>query len=145
LQIPALFLQNYPGLFSHGFTREEAEAAAGPPEQLRDWFIPGLHDATLLQVNALGPDGLVERLNRLGLPEDRRQPILNLETSHRFNVQEVRELLTDLHPAMPKLFAVVEGSEMQTIRLTSVGVALGCANLRRVTKEPIDLSVWIPS
>ena len=56
---------------------------------------------------------------------------------------EIKSDLKTMHPCMEKLFDVWDNSHMKNMSLTSVGIAIGHANIRRVTKETDNLSIWI--
>jgi len=56
---------------------------------------------------------------------------------------EIREKCIEIRPYMSGLFETWLESEMRHFVLTSVGIAIGHANIRRVVGEFADLSIWI--
>jgi len=59
------------------------------------------------------------------------------------NPEELKTFLIGFRTYMAQVFDVWEGSFMQNLSLTSVGVAIAHANIKRHIGEFTDLSIWI--
>jgi hypothetical protein len=57
--------------------------------------------------------------------------------------EEVWKVLVELCPEINDLLDIWSNSSMKNMTLTSVGIALAHANIRRKTNENWDLSIWI--
>jgi len=59
------------------------------------------------------------------------------------NGDEIREKCIEIRPYMAGLFQVWSESAMKHFTLTSVGIAIGHANIKRLVGEFSNLSIWI--
>ncbi len=96
-----------------------------------------------LQFNAIDNSVLENSLKVTNLSEEKIQKMIALHKSHLMNEGEVKNYLLSVHPSMTKLFEVWNKSQMDHFTLTSVGIAIAHANLRRKTKASFDLGIWI--
>jgi hypothetical protein len=56
---------------------------------------------------------------------------------------EVKEKCTEIRSYMSGLFETWSGSLMKNFTLTSVGIAIGHASIKRLIGEFANLSIWI--
>ncbi len=56
---------------------------------------------------------------------------------------EIRDKCIEIRPYMRDLFTSWEKSPMQSFTLTSVGIAIAHANIKRLVGEFANLSIWI--
>jgi len=72
-----------------------------------------------------------------------RAKILSLYNTGTMNESEVRQKCVDIRPFMATLFDVWSASPIKQFVLTSVGIAIGHANVKRLIGPFADLSIWI--
>jgi hypothetical protein len=142
---PLPFLRSYPGIWSTGFTEDEiiATGLKLTPEQHAQVFVSCLHDSSLLQVNAMTEDTIDSTVARLDLTEDQGAQLKQLHNSHLMQPNQVRDYLVNALPKMADYFEVWEGTAMKNMSLTSVGIAIAHANVKRITGEDSSLSLWM--
>lgn len=140
-----VILQNaYPGLFLKGFERQEIESrqfSMGADPRL---FVRCLNDPSKLQVGALDDAGLESAIARFGVSGDDIQKFKELFAANKMTHEEVRAKCIEVRGYMAPLFETWSQSSMKNFTLTSVGIAIGHANIKRLVKEEFsDLSIWI--
>jgi len=137
-----LLKEKYLGLFSKGFLSNELQKRnINLPAENRI-FVTCLHDNTKLQLNAINEDEIKEEARNLGI-EDNIDQLLELNKSCLMNSKEVEDEIVQLRPYMKTVFDVSRESFMKNLTLTSVGIAIGHANVKRNIGEFTDLSIWI--
>lgn len=141
--IEELFLQEYTGIFNHGWSKAEVKAKFGMQELPNNLFVPSYYNSYNLQINALTNSELEEKLTYANLPQELTDTVRNVYNNSIMNSNEVREILFDKCDYMQEFIDYWENSKMPRMSLTSVGMALGNANLKRITGEDYDLSLWI--
>jgi hypothetical protein len=133
----------YEGLFYKGFSRQEVVDRGiniGPDASL---FIPCLNDPSRLQVDALNQDGLDQKFTKFSIDATDREKINDLLPANRMSHAEIREKTVSIRGYMGELFDKWSGSQLQNLSLTSVGIAIGHANVKRFAGEFADLAIWI--
>jgi hypothetical protein len=139
-KIETAFLNNYPGLFSRGLTKEQLEPV---PVNTKDIIIVALHNKERFQVSALDDKVLDDLLQQRALSDEDKSRMKTLFSAERMSVNEVKEYLLSLRPGLSSLFDVWDNSSMKNMTLTSVGIAIAHANIQRKIGEKFDLSIWI--
>lgn len=134
---------NYQGLFLKGFDREEIANRVISIGSDQRFFIPCLNDSTKLQVRANNSESLKKYLDANELSEDDKSKILSLFDMHKMNNFEIQEKCVSIRPYMRDVFDVWSNSPMKSFTLTSVGMAIGHANLKRLVGEFASLKIWI--
>lgn len=136
------FLIHYPGLFSKGFALSEAESVLHLLG--KDFLMVCVNDATKFQIKCLDDAQLnliIEHTKAVGEQENL---IRTLYSKNRMDVKEVRKKCVGLRPYMENVFSCWEDSYMESFNLTSVGMAIGHANIKQaIGREFADLSIWI--
>ena len=143
IKIGAIFKNNYPGLFSKGFAESEKETIIADNPLAQSMFIPCLHNVRLLQIGAIDDEIIRSLATENHLDDEITNQIIKLQNDFIMNEKEIEEHLKAVHPCMDKLLNVWENSSIKNTTLTSVGIAIGHANTRRITKETDNLSIWI--
>lgn len=133
----------YQGQFLKGFDQSEITNRAISLGQDSRFFIPCLNDPSKLQVRANSKESLEKYLDRQGVPQDDRGKILELFDLGKMSEPEIKEKLIAIRPYMADVIETWTNSEMQTFTLTSVGMAIGHANIKRLIGEFASLSIWI--
>ena len=133
----------YQGQFLKGFDQSEIENRAISVGLDSRFFIHCLNDASKLQVKANSKEILVKNLDEQGVsPEDQAQ-ILRLFDLGKMSESEIKEQLIAIRPYMAEVFDTWTNSPMGAFTLTSVGMAIGHANIKRLIGEFASLAIWI--
>ena len=133
----------YQGQFLKGFDQSEIASRAisvGPDSR---FFIPCLNDLSKLQVRANSKENLEKYLDAEGVPPEDRAKIVELFDLGKMSESEIKEKVIAIRPYMTEVFEIWTNSSMQTFTLTSVGMAIGHANIKRLIGEFASLSIWI--
>ena len=103
------------------------------------------YDSRMLQIDALNESYLRDKALQLRINEQEINKLVNLRNTVLIKDNEIRAKLIKLRPYMSKIFDVWMNSLMSHLHLTSVGTAIGHANIKRQIGEvaSVDLSLWI--
>ena len=144
-KIENLFLANYPGLFSKGFEKEAFETIVNSTniKLSKSVLIPCLNNATLYQFNALNNETLQEISLNAGADISLAEKFNEFQKSTLFSPEEVIEFLNKQYPSLEQLTKIWNNSTLKKMTLTSVGISISIANLKRKTPNQYDLSIWI--
>lgn len=135
---------NYGGLITKGAPRESFAAVIGEEMSLNTHLvIKSLHDPNNVQANAVAKEIYAERLATFGLA-DKTEQLWNLQVQGFLSQDELIEKATGIYPDVQTLFQAWDGTPMKSTTLTSVGLTIGFANLKRVCGFDADLAIWIP-
>jgi hypothetical protein len=107
------------------------------------FFIPCLNDPSKLQVRANNRKLLEQALESSELTADDRAKVIALFDLGKMNDAEIRAKCIEIRPYMSSVFDTWSESAMKNFTLTSVGIAIGHANIKRLVGEFADLSIWI--
>ncbi|WP_099610027.1 MULTISPECIES: LPO_1073/Vpar_1526 family protein [Vibrio] len=135
--------ETYQGLFLKGFDIQEIANREISIGQSHDFFIPCLNDREKWQVRANSKEILEKKMETLNVPQTDRPKILALFNQGKMNNQEIKSKCIEIRPYMENVFDVWADSDMQSFSLTSVGISIGHANLKRLVGEFANLSIWI--
>ena len=141
--IQKILRSQYSGLFSKGFTQDDIQKRNILTPNDSPIFIKCLHDDSKLQMNAISEDNLRTIATSLKIEEEEVNKLLGLHKNFVMSEQEIKDFLIEFRPYMRKVFDVWEGSFMKNLSLTSVGIAIAHANIKRQIGEFTDLSIWI--
>jgi hypothetical protein len=143
MSLESILGTTYQGQFLKGFDPSEIASRAISVGLDSRFFIPCLNDSTKLQVNANSKENLEKYLDMQVLPPEDRAKILVLFDLGKMSELEVREKLIAIRPYMSEVFETWTNSPMQKFTLTSVGMAIGHANIKRLVGEFASLALWI--
>ncbi len=143
LQLEEAFRRNYPGLLSKGFAEEAIQDLELTPEARAQLIIPNLHGGSLVQVKALNDQQIDNLCAQLEVEPEKVERLKQLQAAGVMPGPEVKDFLVDLRPQMARLFDVWNDTSMKHMTLTSVGIAIAHANIKRQTGASFDLSIWI--
>lgn len=142
-KIENLLRETYKGLFCKGFTKDKFDSILDSSQVRSKLLIPCFHNNELWQFIATHDDKLEKFALDAGVtPEDVKR-LKTLFNSNLMSEIEVKLYLTDLHPGMGKLFDFWDNSLMKHMSLTSVGIAIAIANIRKKIGDKIGLGIWI--
>jgi hypothetical protein len=134
---------SYQGLFSNGFHASEISNRSLSIGLDSRFFIPCLNDANRLQVDALNAQDLNSKMEAHALTQDDRFKINQLFELNKMPHTEIVEKVTSIRSYMGGVFEIWRSSPLKSFTLTSVGIAIGHANIKRQIGEFADLSIWI--
>lgn len=134
---------NYKGLFSKGFIEEDFNQLNLNLADTGSFILPCLRDNTKWQVNAVNDEVLKDIANKAGVSEPLINSLISLNDSHLMSNDEIKEYIITEKSYMENVFEVWDKSYMKNFTLTSVGIAIGHANVKRSIGEFTDLSIWI--
>lgn len=137
-----LFSNNYRGLFLNGSDREyvEREFKFGLE---KEFFINCLSDQSKIQLKFLNKQFMDISLGSSGLNSEESMKIISLFEKTKMNLEDVKKKVVLIRPYMQKLFDIWNNSLLKNFTLTSVGIAIGHANIKRLRGQFADLSIWI--
>lgn len=141
--LPNLLGQHYQGLFFKGFSIEEIEKRDIPNNYYSKYFIDCLNDTSKKQLSFVNKNDLKDKLIQDKLPKVDQDKILSLFDYQKMSDEEIRTKCLEIRPYMENIFDIWKNSEMCRFNLTSVGIAIGHANIKRITGYFTDLSIWI--
>jgi hypothetical protein len=141
--LEGIFGTTYQGQFLKGFDQTEITNRAISVGLDARFFIPCLNDQSKVQVKANSKESLEKYLNAQGVSAEDRAKILELFDLGKMSEPEIREKLIAIRPYMADVFEIWTNSPMQTFTLTSVGMAIGHANIKRLIGEFASLAIWI--
>lgn len=133
----------YQGQFLKGFDQSEISNRVISVGLDCRFFIPCLNDTSKLQVKANSKATLEKSLDVHAICSEDRTKILELFNLGRMSEPEVKDKLIAIRPYMANVFEIWTNSPMQTFTLTSVGIAIGHANIKRLIGEFASLAIWI--
>lgn len=139
----SIFQNNYPGLFWNGALQEEIDVLKDQNLTFTDLFIPCLNAPEKFQFSALNNDVLRNKCTNAGLTEDKYKLLVDFQNKHLMSDQDIQKKVTEAIPSSLPLFELWSNSPLGNFTLTSVGIAIGHANLRRRTNEEYKIGIWI--
>ncbi|NSX07096.1 hypothetical protein HTX81_00705 [Pseudomonas lini] len=136
-------LRGYPFFFQKGITPQELqESGLGIPDWQK-YFIKCLNDSGKAQVAAEDSDSLELLFEAHQTTQEDRKKISEFMNARSMSPEEVRLKCVQARPYMERVFDCWATSSMKSMTLTSVGKAIGHANVKRIVGEFADLSIWI--
>jgi len=144
LDLRKAFINGYGGLFSKGFERDRLEAHLEQDQKnnLDSILMPCLNDENKLQFNALNKSEFLKKTTEFGLSNDTLDKVWKMFEGTFWAKVEIIERLSPAVPRIADIFRVWEETPLKNLSLTSVGIALGYANVAR-RGLPAELSIWI--
>lgn len=136
-----VFLKQYPGLFSRGFDEVQFQSKALTIPLTHPLFRPCLNDPAKWQINAMNEETIKVEAAKHNIGNDLAK-VIALHNEALMPPDDVQKILISGRPYMEKVFDVWKDT-MSHFTLTSVGIAIGHANIKKVAGEFTDLSTWI--
>lgn len=141
--LAAIMKQTYQGMFLKGFDATEVsqrEIKVGLDER---FFMQCLNDSAKFQVRANNKGILEKNLDIISMEQEEKTKIISLFDHELMSDGEVVEKRISIRPYMEQVFSTWASSSMKNFTLTSVGIAIGHANIKRLVGEFSNLSIWI--
>jgi hypothetical protein len=133
----------YQGLFLKGFDESEIEKKGISIGKDPRFFIPCLNDDQKTQVRVNSKETLEKNMDQFEIPNEDKPKLIQLFNLGKMNDQEIKEKCIEIRPYLDNVFDTWSDSQMQNFTLTSVGIAIGHANIKRLVGEFANLSIWI--
>lgn len=138
-----MVLSTYAGLFSLGFDKDSLQKIIDYSQLPDSLFRVCIHDVKMIQLNVMNEETFNSEVKKLNLKESVAKELYKLHKKNLMNEKQVREYILSQEPKLLNLIDSWNESSIKDVELTSVGIAIGHANYRRVTGETADLSIWI--
>lgn len=142
-KIEDTLLETYKGIFCKGFTKKQFEITGITLEKYPTIIIPCLQDNTKFQLAAIDDETLTKRAKAVGIEDAEINKLKHLMNNYQMNAAEAKEIIKQQGEFMNTLFDIWDTSPIKNMTLTSVGIAVATANLRRKTGITVDLGIWI--
>ena len=143
LNIEQILLNDYKCIFCKGFTKEQFETTSISFEKYPTLIISCLHDTTKFQIAAIDEDALEKKAKAIGIEDTEINKLKPLMNNYQMKKEEAKEIIKQQGEFMNVLFDIWDNSSLEKMTLTSVGIAVASANLRRKTGITVDLGIWI--
>lgn len=138
-----IFRQSYPGLFQKGLSDEDLQTIGFDTYIRPPFFIRCLNDSTKQQIKALNNENLSQLFVKHPVSANIQVKIESMFKENLMPAHVVKDKIISLRPYMTDIFAWWSGSPAGGFALTSVGIAIGHANISRNVGPFADLSMWI--
>lgn len=139
----SLLKDRYGGIFLKGFEQAEIIKNLTELNLPLKLVVPSLHDSRLLQFNAMSEEYLKGILNDMNVDQKIILKTVDMYRSNLMSDEEAEVFLQSVCPETDKVIDYWNNSPMKNMNLTSVGIAIAHANIRRKVSEEYDLSIWI--
>jgi hypothetical protein len=133
----------YQGQFLKGFEEKEITDRGISIGLDQRFFLQCLNESSKLQVNANSKEILSQCLEEFKILAEDSAQIHALFDLGKMNDSEIKDKCIEIRPYMSDLFKIWSESAMKNFTLTSVGIAIGHANIKRLVGEFSNLSIWI--
>ena len=143
VDIGEVIRQSYPGLFQRGLSEEEVQGIGFETYVKPPIFIRCINDPDKYQIRAISHEVLEKLLVQHSVSAKNKLTVINLFKSNLMSTEEIKEKIIDIRPYMADVLAWWAASNANSFSLTSVGIAIGHANLTRHVGKFADLSSWI--
>lgn len=134
---------SYHGLFLKGFTIEKLLQQNITKGLDSKYVISCLNDTSKYQIGFNSHQLLDESFDTFSINKDDREKIKMLFDINKMNSEEVKNKCIETRIYMKNVFDIWNDSPMKNFTLTSVGMAIGHANIKRLKGEFAQLSIWI--
>ena len=146
-----IFRDNYPGLFHKGFTKQEFYSIFNSTEQGKqlgdEVLVTCLHNPELWQPNPkmLGPtnNSFIKLITKMKIDGDTILRMQKFLGSHMMTPTEISVYLHQTIPEFHHFHNMSFFDKLEKLELTSVGIAIAQANLRRKFDFKFDLTKWL--
>lgn len=133
----------YPGLFKSGFDNSRLDTAQLSAWSRQHLIIPCLNDPSKLQVAVLNDDILKENFDEGHLPQNEIERLKALFSEGTLSHETVTQKFLAVAPFMQPIAEKWGETSLSHFELTSVGMAIGHANIKKEIGEFASLSIWI--
>jgi hypothetical protein len=143
ISLSQIFGTTYQGLFLKGFEKKDVDLTKLQIGITPDFFIYCLNDNSKLQIKTMSSETLEKQFLNKNIPDTIRNYIRQLFNLNKMGETEIKDKIIQIRPYMKDLYDIWENSPIKKLQLTSVGIAIGHANIKRNIGEFSNLSIWI--
>lgn len=138
------FRAEYPGIFSTGFTKAEiSEQKIDEIAGIAELIIACMREPEKFQFDWIDRNSFNAVCARRQYTKVEKSKLKVFEDGHLLDVAGVEGDLVQARSWLRELFDVWQHAAIKNLTLTSVGIALAHANVRRKTGANFDLGIWI--
>lgn len=141
--LQGILLRNYPWLFSKGYTLEEIEKSVGKMDSINDCIVPCLSDESKHQIIPCSLENLKLILAKKKINEGVSSILIQLSKNNLMSQNELKVFFVHRYPHIIPLLEQWNTSSLTSFNLTSVGIAIGQANISFKTNLKFELNTWI--
>lgn len=132
--------QDYPGLLSKGFSKEILEQQALPTEICTQVI---KKEGEMFYVKFSSEEELEEYCKKESVNKDIKNKLNRLLNNYTLSEQEINDKLKREFPELLDFSSVYEKARLGHFNLSSVGISIGYANIKKNYPTFTDLSIWI--
>lgn len=143
IKLETILGTTYQGQFLHGFDAKEVEDRSLSIGLDSRFFIPCLNDPAKIQVRANSHESLDRLIAEQSIDTEDSGKIKALFDLGKMTDDEIKAKCIEIRPYMSPVFDVWSDSQMKHFTLTSVGIAIAHANIKRLVGEFANLAIWI--
>ena len=143
IALESILLQKYPGLLTNGFDRAHIDGLGLSVSCDHPLFIKCLNNPSNLQVRAIDLGVLEQRFTEYALPSHEHEKIKELMNLNMLTPEEVNGKMSELLSYWSSLSVNWNKGGFKAFDLTSVGMAIGHASIKRNSQKMADLNIWI--
>lgn len=133
----------YQGLFDKGVDAAELSGATFYFNANQQLTGPCTLDPSKIQVRAQNMEHLEKLVAGHRVSPEDAQRLRQSFGKNRLSAVEIRTKCIEQNPYMESLFDLWMSTPLHSMTLTSVGIGLAHANIKRLTGEFADLSIWV--
>ena len=138
-----IIFQRYQGLFVRGFDPVLLSGCAFLFNLSQQIISRSSVDPTKHLVRAQNREHLDDILKACRISPADAERVKAAFNQNRLSADEIRLECIGLRPYLERLFGLWKKTDLHNFTLTSVGLALGHANIKRLAGEFADLSIWV--
>lgn len=143
ITLEEIFQRVYEGYFKKGFEATRIDEIEMPASEKDKFFIRCLNDPTKFQVHASDKEILEAMFTAHAVTEENRQKINALFNEATMGLVEIKAAVLGIAPYLEPVFVTWSASKLKNFELSSVGIAIGHANIKRLAGEFANLAIWI--
>lgn len=133
----------YPGIFSKGFSKDEYEKLKIQKDLLDSLFRKDSVIEDKYYIYATSYDDLNEIASMHGFNNDDKSKLNNLLRQSLMSEDDIKKVIRDNCNFMSEPMEIFNKSKISHFLLSSVGIAIGYANIKQKLGSFSDLSIWI--
>lgn len=132
--------QTYPGLLSKGFSKEVLDKQK-LPQEISNQVIK--NDGGSFYIKFSSEQDLEDYLKEKSIGEEITDKLKQLLNNYCLSEQEIKDKLKSEFPELLDFSLIYEKARLDHLNLSSVGISIGYANIKKNDPTFTDLSIWI--
>lgn len=135
--------RQYSQSFSDAFSFDEIKKVSANPVITKSLFSMLYSDKEMFRFVITSNEAIIVKFREVGASDDEANLLQGLLNSRIWNVDAINEKLTNDFVSFPYLKSIWDSSEIKSLTLTSVGIAIAHSNLMRTNSIAAPLDLWI--